>query len=139
VLAYSKLGSFRGDASFSTWLTRIALNEALRRLRHERRHSAVSLALSADVVIDDFAAQTPEANYSQRELAALLEAVIAELPDLYRVVFVLREVQSLATAEAAAALEVSEDVVKTRLSRARALLRAKLDASSSAKHVLCVG
>jgi len=129
VLAYSKLGSFRGDASFSTWLTRIALNEALARLRHDRRRSAVSLTLmaNAELVIDDLHAQTPEASCSQRELAALLETAVDELPDLYRVVFVLREVDGMGTAEAAAVLEVSEDVVKTRLSRARALLREKLD------------
>lgn len=129
VLAYSKLGSFRGDSSFSTWLTRIALNEALGRLRHDRRHSAVSLTLIADteVVSDDLGAPTPEASCSQRELAALVEAAVDDLPDLYRVVFVLREVDGMGTAETAAALEVSEDVVKTRLSRARALLRDKLD------------
>src|SRR4051794_6692871 len=108
VLAYSKLGSFRGEASFSTWLTRIALNETLARLRHRRRHSAVSskLMADADVVVDELGAQTPEATCSQRELAALLEAAIDDLPDLYRVVFMLREVDGMATAEAAAALDV---------------------------------
>lgn len=129
VLAYSKLGSFRGDASFSTWLTRIALNEALGRLRRDRRHSVVSLTLVADtdVVRDDSSAPTPEASCSQRELAALLETAVDDLPELYRVVFVLREVDGMGTAETAAVLDVSEDVVKTRLSRARALLRDKLD------------
>jgi RNA polymerase sigma-70 factor (ECF subfamily) len=129
VSAYFKLGSFRGEASFSTWLTRIALNETLARLRHRRRHSAVSskLLADADIVVDERGAPTPEATCSQRELAALLEAAIDDLPDLYRVVFMLREVDGMATAEAAIALDVSEDVVKTRLSRARALLRDKLD------------
>jgi RNA polymerase sigma-70 factor, ECF subfamily len=129
VLAYAKLASFRGEARFSTWLTRIAMNETLGRLRQDRRHPAVSLTLvaDADVALDESGVQTPEADCSQRELALLLEAAVDDLPELYRVVFVLREVEGMDTAEAAAALGVSEDVVKTRLSRARGVLRDKLE------------
>jgi RNA polymerase sigma-70 factor (ECF subfamily) len=129
VVAYSKLDSFRGDARFSTWLTRIALNEAFARLRHDRRHAAVSLGVVADaeLVSSDSVTQSPEADCGRREIAALLEAAIDDLPELYRVVFMLREVDGMATAEAAAALGVSEDVVKTRLLRARGVLRDKLD------------
>jgi RNA polymerase sigma-70 factor (ECF subfamily) len=129
VLAYSKLRSFRGAARFSTWLTQIALNEALGRLRQKQRHRSVSLTVVEEPAMSSvFLPETPEAHASRRELAGLLERAVESLPELYRVVFVLREIEGMDTAETALALEVSEDVIKTRLSRARALLRVNLEA-----------
>jgi RNA polymerase sigma-70 factor, ECF subfamily len=129
VLAYSKLGSFRGEARFSTWVTRIALNEALGRVRRDRGHPSVSLTLVEEPAMSSTVAlpPTPEAQASRRELAGLLERAVDSLPDLYRVVFVLREIEGMDTAETAAALKVSEEVVKTRLSRARATLRESIE------------
>jgi RNA polymerase sigma-70 factor, ECF subfamily len=128
VLAYSKLSSFRGGSRFSTWLTQIAINEALGRLRKDHSHRAVSLSVIEEPAMPTIAAtETPEAQAGRRELASLLERAVDELPDLYRVVFVLREVEGMSTAEAAVALDVSEEVVKTRLSRARATLRETLE------------
>ncbi|HVR18648.1 MAG TPA: RNA polymerase sigma factor [Polyangiaceae bacterium] len=126
VIAYSKLGSFRGDAQLSTWLTQIALNEALGRLRHDRRHPALSLAAvpEPELPIGAPSVHTPEAHVNRRELAAILEEAVDALPELYRVTFMLREIDGMDTTQAAQALGVSEDVVKKRLSRARALLRA---------------
>ena len=123
VIAYSKLGSFRGDAQLSTWLTQIALNEALGRLRHDRRHPVLSLAAVPELPVTAPSVQTPEAQVNRRELAAILEEAVDALPDLYRVTFMLREIDGMDTTQAAQALGVSEDVVKKRLSRARALLR----------------
>lgn len=125
VQAYSKLASFRKDARFSTWLTQIAVNEALGRLRQGRRHPALSLAAvpEAELPATDASFQTPEAQLGRRELAAILEAAVDSLPDLYRVTFMLREIDGMDTAQTAEALGVSEDVVKKRVSRARALLR----------------
>jgi RNA polymerase sigma-70 factor (ECF subfamily) len=130
VLAYSKLGTFRGDAQLSTWLTQIAVNEALGRLRHDRRHPALSLAAvpEPELPTNPPAMETPEAQVSQRELAAILEAAVDALPDLYRVTFMLREIEGMDTAQTAQALGVNEDVVKKRLSRARALLRSQVEA-----------
>ncbi len=126
--AYAKLGSFRKEARFRTWLTQIALHEALGRLRSERRHPSVSLTLLEEPAMESTAPiATPELQASRRELAALLERAVDGLPELYRVVFVLREVDGMDTAETARALDVSEDVVKTRLSRARAALRQSLE------------
>jgi RNA polymerase sigma-70 factor (ECF subfamily) len=124
-LAYSNLGSFRGDAQLSTWLTQIASNEALGRLRHDRRHPALSLAAVPEPELSSSTTsqQTPEAQVGRQELASILESAVDALPDLYRVTFVLREIDGMDTAQAAEALGVSEDVVKKRLSRARALLR----------------
>lgn len=128
--AYAGLGTFRGGARFSTWLTRIALNEALGRLRQVRRHPSVSLTLVEEPPMSSVVTppSTPEEDASRRELAGLLERAVDALPEPYRVVFVLREVDGMDTAEVASALEVSEDVVKTRLSRARARLRVGLEA-----------
>ncbi|MGC4094434.1 MAG: RNA polymerase sigma factor [Polyangiaceae bacterium] len=125
VLAYSKLGTFRGDAQLSTWLTQIALNEALGRLRHERRHPALNLATvpEPELPTNMPTVQTPEAHVSRRELADILEAAVDALPNLYRVTFMLREIEGMDTSQAAQAMGVSEEVVKKRLSRARALLR----------------
>ena len=129
VRAYAKLGSFRGAARFSTWLTQVAVNEALGRLRQGRRHPSVSLTLIEEPPMSSALepAQTPEDQASRRELAAILERAIDSLPDLYRIVFVLREIEGMDTGETAAALDVSEDVVKTRLSRGRAALRDSLE------------
>lgn len=123
VASYAKLVSFRGGARFSTWLTQIALNEALGRLRRDRRHPTVSLVEEPPMSSIAPSVETPETSASRRELASLLERAVDALPDAYRVVFVLREIEGMDTAEAATVLGVSEDVVKTRLSRARAHLR----------------
>jgi RNA polymerase sigma-70 factor, ECF subfamily len=129
VFAYSKLASFRGGAQFSTWLTRIALNEALGRRRRDQRHPSISLTVVEEPAMSSVASPTPtpEALASRRELAGLLERAVDSLPELYRVVFVLREIEGMDTGEAATALDVSEDVVKTRLSRARAALRGTIE------------
>ncbi|HEU4382011.1 MAG TPA: RNA polymerase sigma factor [Anaeromyxobacteraceae bacterium] len=119
--AYAHLGQFRGAAAFSTWLTRIALNEALARLRRGSRPG-----LPRAVEEDDLMGSTledPERRTSDRELGRMLEEAVDRLPEGYRRVFVLRQVDGMSTAEAAAVLEVSEEVVKVRLHRAHLALR----------------
>jgi RNA polymerase sigma-70 factor, ECF subfamily len=133
VRAYAALGQFEGRAQWATWLTRIAVNEALARVRARGRFVARE---ATEVMEDDVMAKEPpavrsegpEAAASARELGALVEHAIDELPDTYRTVFVLREVQELSTAETAACLDVSEELVKVRLHRARAELRRLMDA-----------
>lgn len=123
--AYSHLDQFAGTAAFSTWLTRIALNEALGRARRRSR-----LAPAEELPEEDdsmaTAAQDPEGQAANRELGHILEAAIDELPDHYRSVFMLREVDGMSTADAALSLGVSEEVVKVRLHRARLALRDQL-------------
>jgi RNA polymerase sigma-70 factor (ECF subfamily) len=123
VSAYARLDQFRGAARFSTWLVAVALNEARSRLRRGTRRS---LADSARLEPPAAAPSTPETEVAMREYVALVERAVEQLPDDYRTVFVLRHVEGLGTAETAAALAVSEDVVKTRLHRSRALLRGLL-------------
>ena len=120
VTAYEKLGDFRGESALTTWLTRIVVNEALGRRRKQKR-----MELRA-VVEEERSPRTPEEDAASGELGRLLEAHIDGLPDLYREVLVLRDVEEMTTAEAAAALGVSEETVRVRLHRARHLMQASL-------------
>jgi RNA polymerase sigma-70 factor (ECF subfamily) len=134
VNAYSHLRQFDGRSRFSTWLTRIAIHEALARARRRGRYidmdaeqpSVLTLVTSMATPLD------PERLTFSRELGALMESAIDRLPDGAREVFILRMVEGMSTEEVAAALDVSEAVVKTRLSRARATLRRELAAQAEA-------
>jgi RNA polymerase sigma-70 factor, ECF subfamily len=127
VEAFTHLGQFEGRASFSTWLTKIALHEALARLRRRgRQHRRDDHAREEDMEKLVSADPNPEQQMLSGQLRALLEAAVDALPQRYRSVFVLREVEGLSTAESAQCLGVRPDVVKTRLLRARALLREEL-------------
>jgi RNA polymerase sigma-70 factor (ECF subfamily) len=127
VNAYAHLRQFDHRAKFSTWLTRIAINEALARVRRQARYESFDEeATGAGETIMTRQQVDPEHQAIARELGALLEKAVDALPDGNREVFMLREIEGLSTAETAECLGVSEDVVKTRLSRARAALRADL-------------
>lgn len=124
VNAFTHLGQFNGSAQFPTWLTRIAINEALARVRRQGRYDAFDEEHpNVEPFMHRDPSQNPERQAFTGELRDLLEWAIDTLPDGMREVFVLREVEGLSTSEAAACLGVSEEVVKTRLSRARAALR----------------
>jgi RNA polymerase sigma-70 factor, ECF subfamily len=127
VNAFTHLRQFNGSAQFSTWLTRIAINEALARVRRRGRYEAFDDDLSnVEPFMSTNPVQSPERQAFAGELRGLLEWAIDTLPDGMREVFVLRDVEGLSTAEVAESLDVSEDVVKTRLSRGRAALRRAL-------------
>lgn len=124
--AYRHLAQFEGRAKFSTWLTRIAVYAALAR----RRRSRGKFVGSADEQhVERVASATPDPERQAyvAQLGTLLEAALAALPDGYRSVFVLREVDGLNTAETAQRLRLSEATVKTRLHRAKGLLQRKLN------------
>jgi RNA polymerase sigma-70 factor (ECF subfamily) len=123
VNAYANLRQFMGQARFSTWLTKITIHEALARVRRKRRYEPFDDTLTNVEAFMPRAPENPERDAATGELRALLESAIDRLPDGAREVFVLRQVEGLSTAETAESLGVSEDVVKTRLSRARAALR----------------
>ena len=127
VNAYAHLAQFAGEARFSTWLIRIATYEAFARLRRRGREAERNMMGEDDTVAGLPAPEPdPEQQAFAGELRRALEASLDALPATYRCVFVLRDVEGLSTAEAAECLDVSEDVVKTRLHRARALLREDL-------------
>ncbi len=122
--AYLHLGEFEGAAAFSTWLVRITANEALQRLRKRTRLAPVADQEGEESM--DERSQNPEEHAASREAARILERAVDRLPDHYRTVFMLREVEGLSTAETAAALDIGEEAAKVRLHRARALLRTSL-------------
>lgn len=122
--AWSELDGFHGNARFSTWLLRIAINEGLMRLRRSRRLEVVAEPESISLVSSkEQAVPSADAVAENRELLGVLGRVVDALPEPYRLVFVLREVEELSTAETAETLQLSEDVVKTRLHRARTMIR----------------
>ena len=129
VRAYEHLDQFEGRAAFSTWLTRIALHEALARKR--RRKPIQELDAMQEMKGDSMpilksSKPDPEAETAQAQVRQLLEGAIQSLPEPYRVIVVLREVEEMDVAETAETLGVSESVVKTRLHRAHAMLRREL-------------
>jgi RNA polymerase sigma-70 factor (ECF subfamily) len=127
VNAYAHLRQFDGRAAFATWLTRIAVHESLARVRRRGRYERLDAdAPPADTPMTSTSIPDPERQAIARELAGFVESAIDRLPDRAREVFVLREVQGLDTAETAESLGISEDAVKTRLSRAKAALRRDL-------------
>ena len=125
VKAYAHLGQFDGRAQFSTWLTKIAVHESLARVRRRRRYEPLDDA-PMERAMPTMTSPDPERQAFGRELGALIESAVDALGDGYREVFMLRQVEGLSTAETAVALGVSEDVVKTRLSRARQALQQDL-------------
>jgi RNA polymerase sigma-70 factor (ECF subfamily) len=127
--AYQALGQFAGQARFSTWLTRIAIHAALGLRRKVLRRGETDLsAQGVERMSEPAHDDDPEQQAARRELTALLEHEIDALPQIYRMVVLLRQVQQLSIAETAACLEVSEAVVKVRLHRGTALLRAAMAA-----------
>ena len=126
--AYRHLDQFAGRATFSTWLTKIAVHEALARARRRGRFNN-----NEQEAVDDWDGDTmdalkspgpdPERQAFAGELRALIESAIEALPEHYRAVFVMREVEGMSTAESAECLDITEETAKTRLHRARMLLR----------------
>src|ERR1700758_5578134 len=130
--AYEKLDQFQGNSKFYTWLVRIAVNESLMRLRKRRTGKMVSIDDDIETeegsVPRDLAdwSPNPEQNYGQAELAEILRKTIQGLPQGFRIVFVLRDVDGLSTEETAETLGLSVPAVKSRLLRARLQLRERL-------------
>ena len=130
--AYQNLGQFQGNSKFYTWLVRIAVNEALMKLRKRRTDRTVSL--DEDVETEDGTmprevadwSPNPEQLYGQGELGDILKKTIQGLPPGFRTVFVLRDVEGLSTEETAEMLGLSVPAVKSRLLRARLQLRERL-------------
>jgi len=130
--AWRAIGSFRGDARLSTWLTRIVVNEAYARLRKAARAPVVTLGAGALEEEQEAAmarqspSEGPDVEAQRTELRHLLERHIDALPEQFRTVFMMRDVEELSVEEVSAALGIPEATVRTRAFRARAQLRAAL-------------
>ena len=126
VAAWRGLSTFAGRAKFSTWMRRIVVRVAGHAARRERRSEEIARDAWAAVPAGEREAEAADADPARSELAALLERAIDDLPELYRVVFVLRVVEGLPTAEVARVLDLEETTVKVRLHRARERLKKDL-------------
>lgn len=131
---FAALSSFRGDASLLTWLSRIAINEArgrLRRRRHTVELSEIEIAqVNNSLVIPfkpDQSLRNPESDAARAQIRALIERAVDDLPDGFRLVFILRDVQECSIEETAELLGLKPETVKTRLHRARHQLRSALE------------
>jgi len=129
VRALTHLAEFRGESSLSTWLSRIAMNEALGRLRRQRPgvelSSLPSCTLEAQIIQFPLLSATddPERTMAQREIQHVVEGAIDELPEPFRMVFITRVVEGMNVEETADILGLKPETVKTRLHRARTMLR----------------
>ena len=122
IKAYENLNRFEGRSNFLTWLTRIAINEGLMRLKKRKRHTTIdteTLELPADQA-------HPMGSMINEELKQILEKAIAQLPSKYRMVFMMREIEGMSTAETTQCLALTETNVKVRLNRAKEMLRESL-------------
>ena len=132
--AYRHIGDFRGGSELATWLTRIVINQALMRVRKERRRSSIlpfrntltHETESPEAQVPDLQSESPSASVIRAETRRMLERRIDELPVAFRTVFVMREVEEMSVEETARCLSISPATVRTRLFRARALLRESL-------------
>lgn len=130
--AFAHLEGFRGDSSLSTWLSRIVMNEALGRLRSRRETVDIATVetygTEAEIIqFPNTVRSDPERTMAQRELLQLVEQATDKLPDVYRTVFVARVIEGLSIEETADILGIRQETVKTRLHRARRLVREHLD------------
>jgi RNA polymerase sigma-70 factor (ECF subfamily) len=130
IKAYRHLDQFRGESRFTTWLTRIAVNEALQ--KRQARKESVSLDEAPDVESKSLPGRfepwtsNPEKLYGKQEIRQLVEGAIQALPPIYRETLVLRDIEEMSAEEAAEALEIKVPALKSRLLRARLLLRESL-------------
>jgi RNA polymerase sigma-70 factor, ECF subfamily len=131
--AFTHLESFRGDSSLATWLSRIAMNEALGRLRRAKPNVDIDKmapgALEAQIIQFPLSAavEDPETSMAQREIQHVVEHAIDELPEAFRIVFITRVIEGMNVEETAEILDIKPETVKTRLHRARTMLRENVE------------
>lgn len=126
---FENLGKFRGDSLFSTWITRIAINEALKYIKREKRYSEMHAIREGEdgmaLTVND--SSTPENRVIRDDLKNLLEKTVNQLPPKYRSVYMMREVEQMSIRETADCLQISQSNVKTRLHRAKQMVRENLE------------
>lgn len=135
VRAFQHLSEFEHRSSFSTWLGRIAVHEALARAGRAKRYEALESTTDSDGMIVQDTKMSPEQQAALSEARNLLERALLSLPTQYRVAIILRDVEEMTTAEAAETLDLTEEALKVRLHRARGMLRKELYSLSGAASV----
>ncbi len=129
--AYRSIGQFRGEAALSTWLSRLVLNESNARLRRSVRRENIVPMINAGVDMDDFggadeSSEAPERAVARDQIRQVLEHKVGQLPEIFRLVFVMRSIEELDVQEIAATLSISPETVRSRHFRARGMLRESL-------------
>ncbi len=130
--AFRQLANFKHESSFGTWLTRILINESL--LHKKRKQTLEKRRLES--VYNDYHSETPLDSLMNKELKLLLEKAVFTLPEKYRLVFIMREIEGMSTHETMEALNLGESNVKVRLARAKEMLRTKLKTYWQPEHLL---
>ena len=132
--AFENLDGFRGDSSLFTWLTSVTLNEARGRLRKRRPTVGIAAIEAAQqsgaqiIMLNSASAEeSPESSAARSQMRLLIEQAVDELPEAFRIVFIMREIEELSVEDTAVALNLRPATVKTRLHRAKRLLRDELD------------
>jgi RNA polymerase sigma factor (sigma-70 family) len=141
---YDKLDQFRGDSTFSTWLIRIGINEALQRIKKNTKvrklESVRTDAIDEEIIqFPDTKLMTPEKIAIGKEIKHLIEAAIDELPEKYRVIYVLKEIEGMETKELCDCLSINESNAKVRLHRAKHLMKETLLRLSSDSEIFEFG
>lgn len=126
IKGFQNLSRFESRSEFATWITRILINECLQRLKKMKRITLMDTAGENMETMNYTDKKTPETESLNKELKTLLEATIAKLPEKYRAIFIMREVERMSVAETCHVLDLSESNVKTRLNRAKEMLRNSL-------------
>jgi RNA polymerase sigma-70 factor (ECF subfamily) len=138
IKAWEHLAGFRFDATFATWITRILINESLRYVKQRKQSLLVGSSNISNAASESYTINvvTPHNIMLNQELKKVLEEAIRQLPEKYRVVFVMREMEHMSIAETKECLDLTEVNVKVRLSRAKALLRDTLNSYYKKEDIL---
>lgn len=123
IKAFKKLYQFKGEASFATWLIRIGINEALQHIRKHKRNQPINIGRKKAIPLSGTHNMNPEEKAIQHETSILIEKAIDQLPEKYRVVYILREVEGMKNRAISDGLGISENNVKVRFHRSKALLK----------------
>ena len=141
--AFEKLDQFQGKSSFATWLVRIGINEALQRLRKAKRKLTILEEIKAEAINifqhTGIYTMNPEKKIIQKETRSLIEHAIDQLPEQYKIVYMLREVEGMESEEVAACLGLTYSNVKVRLYRAKSMLKKRLEELSVPQNVFEFG
>lgn len=128
IRAYENLRGFRNESKFSTWLTRIFINSCLAKISYKKRFASNSSeVINADFNPKQFTSMDPEKNIINKELGEVLEKAIDRLPEKYKTVYIMRDIEEMSIAETSECLNISEANVKVRLNRAKEMLRSNIN------------
>lgn len=135
IKAYKNLKNFKQQSKFSTWLTRIMVNESLAKLKYKKRFEQLDDTETEKLPANLIHTETPEKQFLQKELSSIIENAIRSLPQKYQTVFMMREIENMNVQETAQTLNITNENVKVRLHRAKELLKANIMLASDTPEI----